>query len=155
MNLARTLIIVSVTNFSAKMNYINIYINYFYSFLLFYVSEETLKEIQKTACSSKPFCPNILELKLGILGWLKEKHAEVLHDEVEILLNEKGHKVLWLLPNYPELQPIEIFWGISKIFVANHFYNGRTMKATISQIREKWYGSNRIKKLPDIIGNGL
>ena len=49
--------------------------------------------------------------------------------------------MLWTPPYTPDLQPIEVFWAIGKNRVAAQYARGRTMKQTIEQLRDGWYGT--------------
>lgn len=105
-----------------------------------------LVEFSKTACKSYPFRQNVLELKLGIFDWLHRYKMEVLHDDVEQNFSKEKFKIFWLPPYCPELMPIKTFWGISKNHVARHYFYGRSMKETITLLRESFYGSDGIDK---------
>jgi transposase len=42
---------------------------------------------------------------------------------IEELAEQKGHRVLWLPPYHPELNPIERMWGVAKQHVASTYNN--------------------------------
>eukprot|EP00475_Leptophrys_vorax_P007622 TRINITY_DN14827_c0_g2_i1.p1 TRINITY_DN14827_c0_g2~~TRINITY_DN14827_c0_g2_i1.p1 ORF type:complete len:253 (-),score=65.31 TRINITY_DN14827_c0_g2_i1:11-769(-) len=57
---------------------------------------------------------------------------------VELLTEEKGHKILWSVPYHPELNPIELCWGISKRHVAATYSqtNSSTEEALMARVFE-------------------
>jgi hypothetical protein len=71
--------------------------------------EFTAEDIGKTAPKSRPFIPNTDELKVAFVTYLKLYKPDVLDCQVENLLREKGHCILWTPPYCPEMQPIEMF----------------------------------------------
>ena len=98
-----------------------------------------LEEQKQMASQSKPLVANVQELKVALLTYLKEQRPELLECQVEKALREHGHKVLWLLPYYPKLNPIELFWAAGKNHVAWCYVERRTMMEMVSQLREGWY----------------
>ena len=56
-------------------------------------------------------------------------------------MREHGHKVLWLPPYCPELNPIKLFWATGKNHVALCYKVKRTLIETVSQLREGWCGN--------------
>jgi hypothetical protein len=91
---------------------------------------------------SRPLVANTQELKIAFVTYLKENRPDLLECKVEKELREHGHKVLWLLPYCPELNPSELFWAAGKNHAALSYYSGRTMKETVRHLREGWYGNN-------------
>jgi hypothetical protein len=94
------------------------------------------------ATKRNPMVPTSDELRLGIIKWLESNNKQVLECKIERTLKEKGHKVLWLPPYSPELQPIELFWAGGKNFVANNMRFGMSMKEVVYLLRCGWYGYN-------------
>lgn len=92
--------------------------------------------------NGKPFIPTTEELRLGIMNYIKDKKPELLECKVENHLKENGdHKVLWTPPYCPDLQPIELFWAAGKNHARNFSSQDTTMKETINNVREGWYGN--------------
>jgi hypothetical protein len=56
-------------------------------------------------------------------------------------MKERGHFILWTPPYCPDLQPIELFWGIGKNWVASFHFGGRSMRQTVDSLRHGWYGN--------------
>jgi transposase len=81
---------------------------------------------------NNPFAPNIEELKLGIVMYLKDNNPHLLECKVERALKEHGHTILWTPPYAPELQPIEMFWSIGKGHTALNNNNHSTIKMLLS-----------------------
>jgi transposase len=96
---------------------------------------------KQTAGQSKPLVANTQELKVAFVSYLKENRPDLLECKVEKALNDRGYKVLWLPPYCPDLNPIEMFWAAGKNHTALSYYSGRTMKETVRQLREGWYGN--------------
>lgn len=88
-----------------------------------------------------PFVPNSEELKVGIIKYLKENKPHLLECKVEKYLYERGHEILWTPPYSPDLQPIELFWAAGKNHARNFSSNRSTMKETVMNVREGWYGN--------------
>ena len=81
------------------------------------------------------------ELRISFVMYLKQFDPEKLECEVENLLKEKGHRILWTPPYCPELQPIELFWAAGKNHAALWYKEGQKMFKTIELLREGWYGN--------------
>ena len=92
-----------------------------------------------------PFIPTVHELQLGFASYLRDNNPEALECLVERTLKNEGYDVLWTPPYTPDLQPIETFWAIGKNRVAENYYNGRTMKTAVEQLREGWYGNEGLE----------
>ena len=93
------------------------------------------------ASSARPFVPNLDEFKLAFCSYLKERRADLLDCMVEQYLINRGHQVLWTPPYCPKLQPIELYWAGGKNHAATNYYGGRSMKETVNDLREGWYGN--------------
>ena len=91
--------------------------------------------------STSPFVPTLNELQLGFAAYLRDNNPQALECLVERCLKDEGYDVLWTPPYTPDLQPIETYWAIGKNRVAENYYNGRSMKTTVEQLREAWYGN--------------
>ena len=50
--------------------------------------------------------------------------------------------VVWTPTYCSDLQPIELYWAAGKNHAALHYFLGRTMKQTVSHLREGWYGNS-------------
>ena len=87
------------------------------------------------------WCPTVEELKLGIVEYLQEHQPDALKCEVEQRFKELDWVLLWTRPYCPDLQPIEIFWAVGKNNVATNHYDKRSMKQTVYDLREGWYGT--------------
>lgn len=85
--------------------------------------------------------PTLNELQLGFAAYLRDNNPQALECLVERCLKDEGYDVLWTPPYTPDLQPIETYWAIGKNRVAENYYNGRSMKTTVEQLREAWYGN--------------
>ena len=85
--------------------------------------------------------PNADDLKSSFLMWLATNHRELLDDLVQTYLAYNGHEILWTPPYVPELQPIELFWGVGKNYAGYSHYKGRTMRETVADLRDGWYGN--------------
>jgi hypothetical protein len=83
----------------------------------------------------------VQELKIAYVNWLRENKPERLECKVERYLKDRGHRILWTPPYCPQLQPIELYWAAGKNYVANYHTNDRTMRDTIRQLRQGWYGN--------------
>ena len=92
--------------------------------------------------STDPFIPTLEELQVGFAEYLREKNPAALECKVESVLKSEGYDVLWTPPYTPDLQPIEVFWAIGKNRVAANYFAGRSMKETVRQLRDGWYGSS-------------
>lgn len=97
-----------------------------------------------TASRNNPFIPNVEELRRGLLKYISEVHPEELVCEVEKLLTEHGHCIMWTPPYTPELRPIELFWAAGKNNV--HYRNSAdtTNKQVVEYLREGWYGNEHL-----------
>jgi transposase len=95
----------------------------------------------KSAGTNKPRVGTVQELKASYILWLKRHKPERLECKFEALLKDHEFEVLWTPPYCPDLQPIELFWAAGKNHVAMLFSAKRTMKETVKQLREGWYGS--------------
>ena len=91
--------------------------------------------------TTDPFVPTVSELQVGFAAYLRDNNPAALECKVEKVLKAEGYDVLWTPPYTPDLQPIEIFWAIGKNRVAAKYQAGRSMKETVRQLREGWYGS--------------
>jgi transposase len=107
-------------------------------------------EMANMALSSTPFVPNIDELKLGLLLYIKKHHQDLLECEFEQVMKANGHVVLWTPPYSPDLQPIEMFWAQGKNFARESNSYGIKMKETIRNLRWGWYGNTHIIDDPNI-----
>ena len=94
--------------------------------------------------SSSPFVPTLIELQLGFAAYLRDNQPEALECLVERCLKDEGYDVIWTPPYTPDLQPIETYWAIGKNCVAENYYSGQTMKTTVEQLREAWYGNETL-----------
>ena len=65
----------------------------------------------------------------------------MLECRVEGYLKECGHEILWTPPYCPDLQPIELFWAAGKNNVAKWYFKGRSLKQTVQDLRDGWYGT--------------
>lgn len=99
---------------------------------------------RQTASKKKPFIPNCDELKIGFVQWLRDNKPEALQCKIENLLKKHNHEILWTPPYCPDLQPIEQFWAGGKNHVAAKFENDRSMKQTVADLREGWYGNRHM-----------
>jgi DDE superfamily endonuclease len=90
---------------------------------------------------NKPFSPTVDELRIGILNYIKEHKPHLLECKVEKELNSNQHEILWTPPYTPEMQPIELWWGAAKNYVRYLSTNKSTMKETVENVREGWYGN--------------
>jgi transposase len=89
----------------------------------------------------RPRVATVDELRTSYMLWLKQNKPEKLECKVERLLRDSGHEILWTPPYCPDLQPIELFWAAGKNWAAEGYFRGRTMRETIKQLREGWYGT--------------
>lgn len=96
------------------------------------------------AGNNKPFVPTLDELKIGILNYLKHQKPHLLECMVEKYLQDKGHSILWTPPYSPDLQPIELFWAAGKNHARNFVSAKTTMKETVHNVREGWYGNTEL-----------
>ena len=85
--------------------------------------------------------PDVDDLKKSFLMWLATHRPELLDDKVQTYLASKNHEILWTPPYVPELQPIEIFWGVGKNYAGYTHYKGRSMRETVADLRDGWYGN--------------
>ena len=108
-------------------------------------------DFKARASKARPFIPSVEELQLGFVNWLKEHKKEKLECKFEALMKGLGHVILWTPPYCPDLQPIEIFWAAGKNRVAEHYFEGRSMRLTVEHLREGWYGNH----FPKMIGPEL
>jgi hypothetical protein len=108
------------------------------------------EEQQQTASKSRPFVGNTHELKVAFVTYLKENRPDLLDCQVEKTLHEHGHKILWTPPYCPQVQPIEMFWAAGKNHAALKFFSKRTMKETVSHLREGWYGNGDTYPVGDL-----
>mmetsp|Transcript_32287 Transcript_32287/g.74377 ORF Transcript_32287/g.74377 Transcript_32287/m.74377 type:complete len:139 (-) Transcript_32287:424-840(-) len=58
--------------------------------------------------------PDVTDLRSSFLMWLATHKQELLDDQVQTYLANDGHEIIWTPPYVPELQPIELFWGVGK-----------------------------------------
>ena len=80
-------------------------------------------------------------LYVNRLQSLRDNNPSALECKVERVLKAEGFDVLWTPPYTPDLQPIEVYWAIGKNRVAAKYQSGRSMKETVRQLREGWYGT--------------
>jgi hypothetical protein len=73
-----------------------------------------VNKFKQRSSASKPFIPNLEELKMGIIKYIKNNKPDLLECLIEKKLNERGHRILWTPPYSPDLQPIELFWAAGK-----------------------------------------
>jgi transposase len=99
------------------------------------------EEQKKRAGARDPRIANGEELKVAFVNYLRDNKPEMLDCKVEKFLHDKGFKVIWTPPYCPGLQPIELFWAAGKNHAALYYFLGRTMKETVSHLREGWYGN--------------
>jgi hypothetical protein len=52
-----------------------------------------------------------------------------------------GHDILWTPPYTPDLQPIEMYWGLAKNYVAECSTNATTLREVVNTLRKGWYGN--------------
>lgn len=95
----------------------------------------------KRAGRNDPLIANTQELKVAFVTWAKEERPELLDCMIERLMKNKGYEILWTPPYCPDLQPIELFWAAGKNHVARMYHSKRTMKETVQQLRDAWYGT--------------
>ena len=88
-----------------------------------------------------PFIPTVAELKIAVVEYLHDNQPHLLDCKVEQLLRDRGHKIIWTPPYTPDLQPIEMFWAGGKNHAASKSYFAITMKETVKNLREGWYGN--------------
>jgi transposase len=93
---------------------------------------------------NQPFIPTVHELRLGIVDYCKINNPRLLECKVEHIITEAGHSIIWTPPYTPELQPIELFWGIGKNYAANKNSNTSRLKDVVTSLRDGWYGNNYI-----------
>jgi hypothetical protein len=108
-------------------------------------------------CIWIPFCPdeqllragvghprvaNVDELMVAFVEYLRDNKPAMLECTVEKYLQDRGHKELWTPTYCPDLQPIELYWAAGKNHAALNYFLGRTMKQTVSQVRERWHGNH-------------
>jgi hypothetical protein len=98
-------------------------------------------EQKQTAGVNRPRVATVQELKQSYMSWLKLNKPHRLECKFEKLLKDNDFEVLWTPPYCPELQPIELFWVAGKNHAALLYEHPRTMKLTVQQLREGWYGS--------------
>jgi transposase len=65
----------------------------------------------------------------------------VLECQVENYLKDRQHSILWTPPYSPDLQPIELFWAAGKNHSRNFSSSKTTMRETVFNVREGWYGN--------------
>jgi transposase len=99
------------------------------------------EEQNKRARARDPRIANGEELKVALVNYLRDNKPEMLECKVEKFLHDKGFKVIWTPPYCPDLQPIKLFWAAGKNHAALYSFLGRTMKETVSHLREGWYGN--------------
>jgi hypothetical protein len=85
--------------------------------------------------------PSVDELRVAFVMWLKDNKPDVLRCKVEKFIEDEGGTVLWTPPYCPDLQPIELFWAAGKNNVALNYYHGRSVKETVKDLRDGWYGN--------------
>lgn len=92
--------------------------------------------------------PTLEEMKAGFLGALRghPEKCKLLQCKIESVLAERGHQWLWTPPYSPKLQPIELFWAAGKNHVAHEYFEGRTMRECVRQLRAGWYGDGGNKQ---------
>ena len=56
-------------------------------------------------------------------------------------LEREGFGIIWTPPYLPDVQPIELFWAGGKNYAADQFVNKRSMKSTVADLRDGWYGN--------------
>jgi hypothetical protein len=108
------------------------------------------EEQKQMASQSKPLVANAAELKVAFVTYVKENKPDLLECQVKKRLKEGGHRVLWTPPYCPELQPIELFWAAGKNHAALMYFSKRTMKETVSHVREGWYGNGDTYPVGDL-----
>ena len=92
------------------------------------------------------------ELKLSFVQWLGEHNPSVLRDRVQAELEEDGFEVIWTPPYLLEVQPIELFWAGGKNYAADQFINKRSMKDTVNDLRDGWYGNQYFNSAATVDG---
>ena len=55
------------------------------------------------ASCARPFVPNVKELQVALVQYMKDKLPELLECKVEKHPRDKGHEVLWTPPHCPQL----------------------------------------------------
>jgi hypothetical protein len=96
---------------------------------------------KQTASQSKPLVANATELKVAFVTNLQANKPDLLKCQVEKRLKQGGHNVLWTPPYCAELQPIELFGAAGKNHATLMYFFTRTMKETVSRVREGKYGN--------------
>jgi transposase len=99
------------------------------------------EEQKQRAGARDPRIANGEELKVAFMNYRRDNKPEMLECKVKKFLHDKGFKVIWTPPYCPGLQPIELFWAAGKNHAALYYFLGRTMKETVSHLREGWYGN--------------
>jgi hypothetical protein len=59
---------------------------------------------------NQPFVSSVHELRLGIVGWLKENWSDLLECIVTKTTKDSGHSILWAPPYTPDLQVDLGYW---------------------------------------------
>ena len=99
---------------------------------------------EQKLCTSKTKNPHVgttEELKVSFVTYLKGEKPELVECQIEGLLKQQGHEILWAPPYCPDLQPIELFWEAGKNHVAINHHDGQTMRETVRYLQEGWYGN--------------
>ena len=76
------------------------------------------EEQLQRASSGRPTVGIVEELKISSVTYLQMNNPRALDCRVEKFLHSKGHIMLWIPPYFPDLQPIEMFWGNGKNHVS-------------------------------------
>jgi hypothetical protein len=61
---------------------------------------------------NQSFATTVNELRLGIVVWLKNHRPDLLECIVTKTIEDADHMIIWTPPYTPDLQLIELFWGI-------------------------------------------
>jgi hypothetical protein len=59
-------------------------------------------------------------------------------------MHSAGHDILWTPPYTPDLQPIEMYWGLAKNYVAECSTNITKLREVVNTLREGWYGNHHL-----------
>ena len=94
---------------------------------------DAMKQIVcETLINSMQFSRQTIVEKL-FMDWSKESTNGV---------DENFHKILWSVPNSPEMQPIEEVWGLAKRYAKSKYSIGRNVETLLEHVQE---GFNTIK----------
>ena len=72
---------------------------------------------------------------------MKHHKPKVLRYRVKKAVEDSGIKVLWTPPYCLDLYPIELYWLAGKGNFSRNYYFGLSVKSTVSDLRDGWYGN--------------